>query len=192
MTIEIRENADQIIWHLKKLGRPVVRLMQSGLPSSEICTALSDFGISPHPQLVEFYATYNGTKVLKGDVLDDLHFFPGFYWMSLKDACNSYRAFRNDNRWNKAWFPIFGNGGGDFYAMVCDEKSPDYGAIIGFILGETDHPIEYVDLNSMLKTIDKCYKQGGYFLENGYLDADDMKVYVIAKENNPGLEFYLD
>lgn len=181
---------DDITAHLRRLNRPIVSLLNSGSTPSHVSNVLIGLGLTAPDDLIGLYSCHDGTKVIKGDILDDLHFFPGFYWLSLADASSSYKTFRLDLRWDRAWFPIFGNGGGDFYAVVCDRKSPFFGGVVGFILEEVDHPIEFESISTMLQTISRCYTEGAYFLANGYLEANDMQATKVAKELNSRLEYY--
>jgi hypothetical protein len=64
------------------------------------------------------------------------------------------------------WLPLFANGGGDFYAadLAGDPIEPP---IIGFILGEHEHPIEY------------------------YLEADDKRHAELARHHKPSLPIFV-
>jgi len=190
MTSHIQDCIDNIRLHLRKLNRSVVDLLQEGESPNKIREIFEAEGLAVHNDVIEMYSHFNGTKIVKGDSLDDVHFFPGFYWMSLLDALNTYRAFRSDSRWNPSWFPIFGNGGGDFYAVVSDRNSASFGGVIGFILGEDEHPVEFESLMIMLKSISCCYDQKVYFEKSGYLEANDIEAMQIAKKLNSNLPYY--
>ena len=192
MLPSIQQGIERVLAHLQSLNRPVVQLIQPGLPIKEVRQTFASVSVVAPEDLLALYAYRDGTKMKKGDLLDELHLFPGFYWLSLKDAVNSYRAFYKDPRWNKSWFPIFGNGGGDFYAFVCDVESPDHGSIVCFLLGETDHLVEYKDLPTMVGWIDRCYRDGVFFLQGVYSESNDKAAIMLAKEMNPGLPYYED
>lgn len=173
---------DAILGFLRGLERAVTDLFLPGLDGDEVRRSTGAVGLSVPNELVELYACHNGTAVLSGDYLDDLHFFPGFYWLSLGDGLEVYRSISNDRRWDARWFPLFSNGGGDFYAAICDPSSPLHGAVVGFMVGEDEHPIEYASISSMLKVILRCYEEGVFFVSTqGYLEANDPAHEAIAQ-----------
>lgn len=192
MLTSIQQCVEFIEGYLRRFDRPVIERLQSGVSIKVIHDSLNALHLAPPSDLVALYTCHDGTKIKKGDSLDDAHFFPGFYWLSLSDALNTYKAFFSDPRWRKSWLPIFGNGGGDFFAVICEENSPDFGSIVGFRVGQLEQPIKFEDILSMLQTVSRCYEQGLYFLSNGYLEADDLKAAMIAKELNPNLGYYKD
>ncbi|BBE22195.1 hypothetical protein MN0502_10780 [Arthrobacter sp. MN05-02] len=42
---------------------------------------------------------------------------PGSYLLSLEEALSDYDTFKNDARWSPSYFPVFADGGGDFYVL---------------------------------------------------------------------------
>lgn len=180
-----------IFEYLVRLRRPVARSLRLGLTGAEITEMMGDLPLTAPPELEAMYRWRDGTFVSEGLILDDLHFFPGFYWLSLKDAITTYRAFHGDRRWANSWFPVFANGGGDFYVVSCPPVPAHSGEVIGFILGETDHPVEYQSLATMLHTIRTCFAEGVFFVSaQGHLEADDLAHARIAKRFNPDLPIY--
>ncbi len=110
--------------------------------------------------------------------------------MSLDDSLTTYRAVAADSRWDPAWLPIFANGGGDFYATRCG-AGDGTGSVVGFLVGQSEHPIEYESLTAMAATILACYEEGVFFLsKEGYLEADDHAHAAIARRLNPALGFW--
>jgi hypothetical protein len=140
--------------------------------------------------LIELYTWRNGTKIPEGTILDDVQLIPGFHFLSLEDGIAGYLAMKDDHRWNKNWFPIFANGGGDFYAI--DLSSSDTEApLIGFILGELDQYIEYQSIAMMLQTFLECCEKGVVFVtEEGYLEIKDDLHAQIAAINNPDVSLW--
>ena len=187
----IQESLDSIISHLSLLDRPVVQRFQNGLGAQALEGHFEKLPIELPQEIRELYLGMNGTKINKGDVLDDLHFFPGFYLLSFEDAVNSYNAFKDDTRWRSSWFPLFANGGGDFYAVSCESGVTLQGEIIGFMLGKPDQVAEFESLSSLLATMEACYAEGIFYASaEGYLEADDLKQAEVAKRFNPHLKLY--
>ncbi|MGF6495505.1 hypothetical protein ABIE56_003704 [Luteibacter sp. 621] len=192
MLNSIQECVDRIDSHLRDFHRPVMSKLLPGIAKEVIQGALVERALVPSSDLAALYACHGGTDVRPGDGLDNVHYFPGFYWLSLEDALLTHLSFADDRRWSSAWLPIFGNGGGDFFAVDCDGASSTFGAVIGFRLGEVDAPVQFASMGSMMRSVAKCYDLGIYFLSDGYLEADDFKAELVAKEFNPYLSYYAD
>jgi len=183
----MKELYAKILFYLNKYSRPVLSLLQEGVKRIDIEEVEKSIGLKFPSDFFELYYLNNGTLVKEGDILDDLHFFPGFYFMSLEDAIHDYKILIKADQWNKNWFPIFSNGGGDYFCVDCTEgnKYP----IIGFIVGyEDDEMIDYLNLYIMFKTIAECFEKGAYFIEDDYLEIDIEKEKIISRKNNPGLD----
>ena len=137
------------------------------------------------------YAWRNGSKDSDGITLGELAFFPGFYLMSLEESIQTYLELIETDAWDKAWFPIFASGGGDFYAMNLYPEAK--GQILGFYVFEEEAQVEYRSLESMLATLKTCYEQGIIFRnEQGYLDMDYRKHAEVAHEINPDVKIWLE
>lgn len=179
-----------IILSLRRLNRPIQDLLQEGLSVFEINKMVQVLPFRFPPELIELYSWKNGTKCADGDLLDDLHFFPGFYFMSLEEALSGYLEFEKHPQWNKFWFPFFANGGGDFYATDSnsDELCPK---VLGFLLGEEEQSYEYQSVTSMMKTIAECYAKGAYYLaSDGTIGVNDDLEKPIGKMHNPNIEYW--
>tara|TARA_Y100000033_G_C2751569_1_gene114132 strand:+ start:717 stop:1298 length:582 start_codon:yes stop_codon:yes gene_type:complete len=173
-------------WHL-----PVCKLLNNGLSEGEIDAAFNQVGIEPTKELVELYTWRNGSPVEEGTPLDDVQVIPGYHFLSLKDAISCYLAMKDDSRWNPSWFPVFANGGGDFYAVDLSQSDGDSAPVVGFILGEIEQEIEYQSLTTMLLTFSECFEKGVVFkTKDGYLEMDDDQQAKIATRNNPEVEFW--
>lgn len=192
MLASVQECVEFIEGYLRRFGRPVTDKLQPGVSIKVAQDSFNALHLTPPSDLVALYTCHDGIKIKKGDSLDDAHFFPGFYWLSLSDALNTYKAFFSDPRWSKSWLPFFGNGGGDFFAVVCEENSRNFGSIVGYRVGQLEQSIQFENILSMMQTISRCYELGLYFLSGGYLEADDFKAAMIAKELNPNLGYYKD
>jgi hypothetical protein len=183
--------AAQIVGWLRRLGRnEVVERLMAPVDESRLLADLKHFELYACPDLIELYQSAGGTNVQTGTALDDVQFFPGFYWLSWDDSIANLTTFRNDARWNRKWLPLFANGGGDFYVVDC-ETEPVSCAVIGFLLGQTDHPIEYESVSTMLATILSCYEQGAFFVDpRGYLEMKDDLHAQIARAHNPSVSLW--
>lgn len=162
--------------------------LNKGLERNEMNGRVSPFQLSPPADFFELYECIDGTHVSEGDMLDDIHFFPGFYFLSLTDVLSIYNAVHRDSRWESSWLPVFANGGGDFFCVECDMQAEKYGNIIGFLLGEPEQFVHYVSLSSMMSTIKECFEKAAYFVATeGYLEIDMEEEQKIARRHNPGL-----
>ena len=183
---------NKLLGFLDEMERPVTECFQLGKEREYISQELNRAGLKNIPsELLDIYEWRNGTRIKEGTILDDLHFFPGFYFMSLEDAMEQFFIVRTDPRWNKAWFPVFANGGGDFYILDLSQSDAESAPVIGFILNETEHPIEYQSLSAMIDTFVDCFEQGAAFVSSdACLELEDMWHARIARKHNPEVELW--
>lgn len=189
----LQDALNKILEWLAEHDRPVVALLQDGIDAQEVKAASEGLPLRLPQELVALYGWRNGTRSAEGDILDDLHFMPGYYLLSLEESLTHYRAFKDDERWKPNWFPILANGGGDFYAVGCTTGAEERAPVIGFLLDEPEQPIEYASVTSMMLTIAQCYEAGAYFLsEDGYLEVDDEAVVPIGRKFNPDVPIWFE
>jgi hypothetical protein len=81
--------------------------------------------------------------------------------------------------------PIFANGGGDFYVVICETASPFFGEVLLVMYDETDHIAEFQNVSAMFETIERCFAQKAFFCADGYLEADYAKMRAIAHSVQP-------
>lgn len=180
-----------ILGFLQKWHLPVCDFLKVGLSEKDVEGYFKKVGLKPTKELVELYQWRDGTLVEEGTMLDDVQIIPGYHFLSLKDAVSCYLAMRDDNRWSFSWFPVFANGGGDFYAVDLSQSDGESAPIVGFILGEIEQEVEYQSLTTMLLTFSECFENGVVFkTEDGYLEMDDDQQTEIAMRNNPKVEFW--
>lgn len=186
---------DRILSHLTRLQQPVVGLLQEGLDHQDIENSVALLPMSLPEEVYRLYEWRNGTRRHERRPMKHLYFFPGFYFLSLDEAVTSYQLFANDSRWNSSWFPLFANGGGDFYAAVGTAERQQSSEIIGFMLDlpDDEQVAEYESLEKMLLTMATCYDEEVFYVQSdGYLDADDRRRSQIAKRLNPNIPLYMD
>lgn len=175
---------------LRRLGRQrLIDGLQTGLDRDTVRESLKSIGLVAPDDLCALYGWHNGTRIDVGEVLDDFHIFPGFYFSPLQDALKDYRAFREDRRWNQRWLPILANGGGDFYAV--DSSNETATPVIGFMIDQDDQPVEYSSISAMIRTWAEAFASGAFYVDaRGYLMADDDRYAEIAARNNPDVALW--
>jgi len=189
--MRMTDDLEAILAFLTKLKRPVADLLQEGLSVPELRIRTASLPGKLPEEVTHLYDWHNGTRYQKGDMLDDLHFFPGFYFLPIEKALVHYMSLHDAPGWGREWFPLFANGGGDFYATICGTSEKMSSAIVGYIMGEMTQDIEYESLSSMIKTIRACFERDVFFLSQaGYLEADDALHAKIAREFNPSVELW--
>lgn len=183
--MDLEMTVDRTFAHLRELGRSIALKRRPGVEPAMITAKLRSVNLIGPADLVQLYNLCDGTETAEGDILDDIHFFPGYYWLKIEEAFTTYTAIYSDGRWNKSWLPIFANGGGDFYAVICDEKSPDFGGVVGFLVGENDHLVEFKNVTALFRTIEQSFSEKAFFVADGYLEADYPKMRTIASAMQP-------
>lgn len=169
----------------------LLEALRPGIDADRVRSLLGEFRLPVSSHLEELYAWHDGTGTTGVASLDDIHFFPGFYFLSLEDAVANYRAFVSDPRWMPGWLPIFANGGGDFY--VTDLSGEPAGVVRHFRIEESEHPVEFLTIGSMLTTIAAGFEQTVFFVDgNGYLEMNDLDYAAVAARLNPGVPWWID
>jgi hypothetical protein len=192
MQNKIAEKLDKVLTFLLKWKFSVIGFLQHGLDKSLILQYFSKINLNPTNEMVQLYSWRNGTNISKGTNLDDIQFIPGFHILSLEDALVQYKSIKDDPRWNRLWFPIMANGGGDFYAVDLSLSNGNCAPVIGFVLGENEQYVEYQSIDAMLNTFLECCVKGVVYRSNeGYLEMDDNKHALIARVNNPEVGFWV-
>ncbi len=180
---------DECIAHLARLGQPVVSRLQPGLTDAEVAQIEATLPFRLTQELRAVYRWRNGIPVAEGDILGNLWFFPGFYLPPLQYARQTFEERKLAKQWRRGWFPLFEDGAGDFYIVPCPQKkTEDKAPVIGFIHGEPEQRVEYLDITTMVETIAACYAAGAFFVNSdGILDIDDDAQARIARRLNPGV-----
>jgi len=184
---------EQIVEHLRVLGRKAPTLLQAPLSPGEIETLVSGLPFLLTRELETIYQWHNGTEAAEGDLLDDLYLFPGAYFLSLEEAVQTYHERKQSPQWQENWFPLFADGGGDFYLVTCSLSKLDSGEIIGFIHGEPDQSVEYENVTALARTIEAALAAKAIYLDtDNSLDFDDERYAEIARAMNPGVPEWQD
>lgn len=189
---ELRRDLDVVLQYLEELRRPVVKMLQKGISADEFeaTTAILPFALPFELRIL--YEWRNGISCAPGTPLDDIHFFPGFYFPSLDETVAHYRALEGAPAWDARWFPVFTNGGGDFYASVCSITGSGNTAPVAFyLLGEIDQEVRYDSMCDMIRTTRACFEKGAYYLTaDGFLEVNYAQRAQIAAELNPSVNLW--
>jgi hypothetical protein len=186
--MNVAVTVDRIFEGLRALGRTAADRRRVGLSSDDIVQRFKTAGLYCHPDVLAAYEAADGTDSRSGDTIGDLLFFPGYYWLPLDQAFETYGAISSDDQWRDDWFPIFASGGGDFYAVVCSDREAAFGSVVGFILGEPEQIIECPTLGALLEIVARSYEQGAFRVQEGHLKADYATFRAIAEQVSPGFQ----
>lgn len=169
-------------------GREVaVRSLRPGCSQGTVESALAVRGLPVPVALIEYFEWHDGVEEPADGVMDDVQVFPGFYAMPLFECVASYDAFVGDGRWDSSWFPLLANGGGDFYVADLGTPVP---AIKHFRIDENLTPAEFSSLESFVAAIVEALALGVVYIEDGYLEMDDMAFGEIAARREPDLAWW--
>lgn len=190
MASEISSSLVRIEAALQALDRRVLLdALRAGVGADRVRALLAACGLTSARDVEALFAWRDGTETTGVTSVDDIHFFPGFYLLSLEDGVANYRTFVEDSRWAQSWMPLFANGGGDFYVVEMAEG--DQGAVRRFRIDEIEHPIEFSSLADMIDTLTVAFDRRVFFVDSGgYLEMDDLAFAATAAELNPGVSWW--
>ncbi len=174
------EQVDELVGHLRRLGRPSADMVQPGIAPDDVEAAVAPAGPAPE-DLVSMYGRHDGVDLPVGRTLGDGHVIPGYYWLPIEEAVEHYSGFAAlADYWPPSWFPILADGGGGYLAVICDAQSEDYGAVVEYLPGEPEHELVYDSVSMLLATAIRCFVDRAYGVKGGFLDEDYEKSGQIA------------
>jgi cell wall assembly regulator SMI1 len=166
-----------------------LRPMRAGLDPSLVAHAMGALDLDVSPDVQELFAWHDGTDTAVDARLGQLWLWPGFSMPSLAEDVANYQAFRADRRWRPEWFPLFADGGGDFYVWDAAEG----GAVRHFRLEYSEHPVEFGSLTSLVETLAVAYESRIIDIgADGWLEQDDEAFDAVAARVNPGVAWWRD
>ena len=188
-TLEIA--VDQAFEHLQALGRPVSDKRRHGLNQENLSNYLDLEGLHDTKDIMKLYTVADGTQTHAGEVMEDIWFFPGYFWMSMEEASSVYKEMCCCDQWNPAWFPIFASDGGDYYAVACTSRLDSSHNVVRFLRGEINHDVMFSNIESMFLTLNKCFSQGVFYCDEGNkFKSDVRKMRQISREIQIGFKEY--
>lgn len=190
MTERIGQSLADVKNALRRLDRNVLlNLLREGVPAEEVRAALESARLPTSRELEAFYGWHNGLG--DGGVIGEVTIFPGFYLLSLQEAIANYKIFVSDARWRTGWFPVFADGGGDFY--VVDFGSSSEAAVRHFWIEKLECPVEFLSLGDLLSTIAAGYERNIIVVNSdGDLSMDYFAYAALANEMNPAVDWWRD
>lgn len=183
--MDTSEAAKALFDRLAELGWPLASKTRAGLTREHVTNTIAALGLDCPEGVIEFYAWADGLDEPPGALIGEIAVFPGYYWLSLEEAATAYASLSPSEDWHRTWFPIFASGGGDFYAVICDRASADFGQVVGFLRGETDQIVEFASLTTMLRTMAEAYARGAFTIEGREVAGDFALMRPIAQLAQP-------
>lgn len=167
------------------LGRHrTIELLKAGVARSVTLDVLNEQGLVPPTALCEAYAWRCGSDAAAGTTLNELYLIPGYYFVSLHDAAIEYRSRVGGEDWDASWWPVFADGGGGFFTVVCDPDSSDHGKVMGT---DTDgFEPAFASIADLMRTIAQAYEDEIVYVDDsGHLEWDDEAFAKFAAQLNP-------
>jgi hypothetical protein len=117
-----------------------------------------------------------------GDALEVPATFVGFHDEEMVEYADAVLAihFFDESRWGRTWLPFLADGGGDHYVAELSETGV---AVRHVQFDELEHPVEFTSLASLFRTVATAMERGVVFVEDGYLEMDDLAFGDLAAEN---------
>lgn len=147
---------------LRRLGRTqLLDALAPGIPARVVSERLAQFALTSTPDLDALYEWHNGCDPDACSTLGQLWMFPIYYLLSLDESAATYSALCESGRWQSNWWPVFADGGGDFYVANLNDCSNSQ--VYHFHNEYMECPIEFDSLSAMMATIAAAFKQGIYY-----------------------------
>ena len=187
---DVAAQLDRIRSGLERLGRArAIALLQPGVPPARVQEVLSELALTPPPGVPAMYEWANGSDTSAAATLDDLYLIPGYYFLSLEDAAAEYRA-RVGPGWDAAWLPVFADGGGGFFAVICDPDAGELGHVLGLDGDGFPPATAFSSVANMASTFAQAYDDGLIEVRDGYLEWDDAEFARLAARINSEAEYW--
>lgn len=173
-----------VLRSLARLGRDaLLRRLRPGLEQAVVERLLGLRRLTAPPGLVDLYSALDGTETTD-TTLGDIYFFPGFYLLSLQHALADYDAFTPDARWDPSWLPVFTDGGGDFYAIACNQHKATFGEVIHYRIEYAEQEMVSQSLASFFRTLRVAFETSIIYVDvGGHLEMDDLAFEKLFAEH---------
>lgn len=172
---------------LGRLGRAtVLDALRPGASAGVVRSRLSAVGLQSSEPVESLYRWHDGTRLPADRITDDVELIPGFYFLSLEDACAERQARVGSRNWGSHWLPILTDGGGYFYlADLGDGQQPS------MRIWEFDSPgasQAFRSIEDMFATFDAALTRQIIVADrDGYLEMDQVEFERLCAELNPGM-----
>jgi hypothetical protein len=190
--VGIKQEFQQWIGHLRRLRLPVADMLLPGVDPGIVRRAFSDASLDCPDDVVEFYQCSGGVSAPERTLLNRMWMYGSHYMLPFERAAEDYAIFCTDSRWDRSWFPIFGNDGGDFYSICSRSDRSDWKNISYFMVNSgTPSQIRFSSLLNMMIVINECFDREVCFVDqNGNLETNFLEAAMIAMKHNPNLSYY--
>lgn len=206
------ESIFDLISRLHKSHHPAFTLLKHGLNDDEIARY---FHKLPYLMPTEIINFYRYCDAVRSDIQVNSNLFPGgeillpemtieLYNMyveyssaieeDLKEqfqkevelSKDPYFILRTTLFWDRSWLPIFSDGSGGEYFVICsDVEQPTSPVYYSFIESGTIY-LAFDSLTSLLQTIVDAFDTGAYYLhESGFIRENRAKLAPIINRHNP-------
>lgn len=160
-----------------------------GVVESEFRARLQRVRLAPGHDLTELYRWHDGTYAPIGFPVDDVQLFPGYYMLSSTKSVETIEILRRVAEWDPTWFPILKDAGGWYFVQQISDGGD--GPVIFFMPSYGEIALVYASVADMFHTIAEAYDRAIIFVDaEGYLEMDDDQYRALARELNPGIEYW--
>jgi len=178
---------------LVKAKCPILQKLKAGYDAMFVNELLNRLHIQ-NDALATFYGWRNGIMNMADGLIGEMELFPNGIILSLEESENIYTLYTQDQVWEKIFFPIFTNGGGDYFLYDVDDKSPTYEMIFlyapSLLLDEKPQTI-YDSLESLIETQIQCLNNDAYNFDSKGIDNIDYDLlYDISAKCNPKSKYW--
>jgi hypothetical protein len=166
--------------------------LSPGQPAERTRAELAKIGLPSNVALETLYSWHDGCRWEPEVTLGDMYMFPLCAFPPLRKMIGTYQELKSSEFWEPRAFPIFEDGGGDYYTI--DRLGEKVGRI-RHVNNADPGPTrtEFRSLLDMVNTVIAAYDRGVFYLgTDGYLGEDFDGFLNLAAEMNPRVRWWHD
>ncbi len=200
MANKISNELEILIKNLEPLNAPVLKLLNPPASESQILLFLNKYfaGVLISEEIKDMFLWHNGTATDYKNPTDIFYLFPGFFFNSIEEMQNIMDAIESTYKVKEnSFLPLFSSGHGEYLALNLKDYSNNPDATPIYYLSTWNPELElytpiYDSLYQMFNTVNECFKQKAYFVNNTdlMLDKDSKRRKQISKKMNPNSDYW--
>lgn len=180
---------DLVKLHIQN-GSPLPKRLLEGINIGDIDDLFEEVTAKPSREIYTLYRLFNGTDASGTPSLGELCLGPAWIFPDLAQACQIHFTGVMSGYWEEHLFPVFTSGMDDYLLL---DTQKDNAPLLAHIEDVPELIPAYINLERFFQTSAACMKEGVFFIdEEGLLDMDVDKEFLLSARMNPGMAYWTD